>query len=216
VSIAASVTGVVHGLVDEARVAALLRHQGERRGHAAADRVAGDRHPLGVESMHRAIADDPTSGCVALLDRDGVPGLGRAVVLHERDRGADPAGQLAHEPVVRAGVPEHPAAAVHVEDHRQGALSAGRTDDAHTHVADVGGDGEPALVDGQLVDRRRLDVVEHLARLLWRQLVQERRIGSRLDERLRRALEHDRAVRGRCRHDTVLSVLTCAHPGVRP
>ena len=67
-----------------------------------------------------------------------------------------------------------------------------RADDPHPDVADVGGDGDPALVDGQLVDRRGLDVVEHLARLVGGQLVQERRLGGRLDERLRGGLEHDR------------------------
>jgi hypothetical protein len=94
-----------------------------------------------------------------------------------------------------AGVAEHPAAAMHVQDHRQRALGAGRAHDPHTHIADVGRDGDPALVDGQHVDRRRLDVVEHLARLVGGQLVQERRIGGRLDERLRGGLEHDGVVR---------------------
>src|SRR4051812_43019950 len=162
-------------------------------------RVAGDRHPLRVEAMGGALADDPARRGVALLDRDRVAGLGRAVVLDERERRAGPAGQLAHQPVVRAGVPEHPTAAVHVQDHRERALGAGRAHDAHADVAHVGRDGDPALVDRQLGDRRGLDVVEHLARLIGRQLVQIRRIGGRLDERLRGGLEHDvrqRAVDG--------------------
>jgi hypothetical protein len=152
-----------------------------------------------------ALPDDPAGGCVALLDRDRVARLGRAVVLDERESGAGPAGQLAHEPVVGGRVPEHPAAAVHVQDHGQRALGAGRANDAHLDVADVGGDGDPALVDGQLVDRRRLDVVEDLARLVGRQLVEEGRVGSRLDERLRRGLEHDSGGRGGCGHGEVLS-----------
>jgi hypothetical protein len=45
--------------------------------------------------------------------------LRRAVVLDERDSGAGTDDELADEPVVRTGVPEHPAAAVHVDDHRQ-------------------------------------------------------------------------------------------------
>jgi hypothetical protein len=45
--------------------------------------------------------------------------LGRAVVLDEHHSGADADGELADEPVVRVRVPEHPAAAVHVEDRRQ-------------------------------------------------------------------------------------------------
>src|SRR3954447_24353262 len=60
----------------------------------AADRAAGDRHPLGVEAMGGALADDPPRRGVALLDRDRVPGLGRAVVRDERERGARPTGQL--------------------------------------------------------------------------------------------------------------------------
>ena len=168
------------------------------RGHAAADRVAGDRHPLRVEPVRGALADDPPGGRVALLDRDRVAGLGRAVVLDEHERGAGADGQLAHEPVVRPGVAEHPAAAVHVEDHRAACPSApaGRTMRT-LDVADVGRHGDPALVDGQLVDRRRLDVVEHLARLVGRQLVQERRLGGRLDERLRRRARARPVGRGR-------------------
>jgi hypothetical protein len=72
---------------------------------------------------------------------------------------------------MRAGVSQHPAAAVHVQDHRQRALRAGRAHDAHPDVADVGRHGDPVLVDGQLLDRRGLDVVEHLARLVGRQLI---------------------------------------------
>ena len=122
--------------------------------------------------------------------------LRRAVVLDERDGRAGADGQFADEPVVRVGVAEHPAAAVHVEDHRQRPLGVGRPDDPHAHVADLGGDGDPALLDRQLVDRRGLDVVEHLAGLGRGELVQERRLGGRLDERLRRRLEHDRRVCG--------------------
>jgi hypothetical protein len=204
--------------VHEAQVAALLRHERDRRRHAAADRVAGDRDPVRVEPVRGAFADDPAGRRVALLDRDGVPGLGRAVVLHERECGAGPTGQLAHEPVVRAGVPEHPAAAVHVQDHRQRARGAGRAHDAHLDVTDVGRHRDPALLDRQLADRRRLHVVEHLARLGRRHLVQERRVGGRLDERLRGGLEHDRGVGGRCGHGEVLSVVvgglrSCGQPG---
>jgi hypothetical protein len=100
---------------------------------------------------------------------------------------------------VRGGVAEHPAAAVHVQDHRQRALHAGRAHDAHLDVADLGRHGDPVHVDGQLVDRRRLDVIEHLARLAGGQLVQERRRGGCVHERLRRGLEHNarqRAVDG--------------------
>jgi hypothetical protein len=64
-----------------------------------------------------ALADDPAGGRVALLDRDRVARLRRAVVLDEHDRGPGADGELAHEPVMGAGVAEHPAAAVDVQDH---------------------------------------------------------------------------------------------------
>jgi hypothetical protein len=85
---------------------------------------------------------------------------------------------------VRAGVAEHPAAAVHVQDHGQRALGAGRADDPHEDVAVLGRHGDPALVHRQLVDRRGLHVVEHLARSRGAELLQEWRIGGGLDERL--------------------------------
>ena len=119
----------------------------------------------GSSSLDSALAHDPLRGGVALLDRDRVVGFRRAVVLDEDDGGAGADGELADEPVVRVGVAEHPAAAVHVEDRRQRPCGVRRRDDADAHVADLGGDGDPAIVDGQLVDRRGLDVVEHLARL---------------------------------------------------
>ena len=159
----------------------------------------------GSSAVGGALADDPPGDCVALLDRDRVARLGRAVVLHEHDRRAGAAGQLAHEPVVRAGVAEHPAAAVHVQDHRQRAPApAGRTMRTWTSPTSAGTVIQRSSI-GQLVDRRRLDVVEHLARLVGGQLVQERRRGGRLDERLGRGLEHDRGMRGRYGHGTVLS-----------
>ena len=97
---------------------------------------------------------------------------------------------------MRVGVAEHPAAAVHVEDHWQRPDGVRGPDDPHAHVADVGRHGDPAVVHGRLVDRRGLQLVEHGARLGRAQLVQERRPGGRLDDRLRGRLEHDRVVRG--------------------
>jgi hypothetical protein len=151
--------------VHEAHVAALVGHERDRGRHAAADRVAGDRHPLG-SSPFAAPSRRSTGRSRSPARSPRVAGLGRAVVLDERERGAGAAGQLAHEPVMRARVAEHPPAAVHVQDHRQRALDALGPHDADAHVADVGGHRDPALVDGQLLDRRGLDVVEHLAGLI--------------------------------------------------
>ena len=173
-----------------------MRHERERGGHVAADRVAGDRDAVGVELVGGALAHDPLGGRVPLLDRDGIARFGRAVVFDEHDGGAGADCELADESVVRVGVAEHPAAAVHVEDHWQRPDGVRGPDDPHAHVADVGGHGDPAIVHGQLVDRRGLQFVEHGARLGRAQFVQERRLGGRLDERLRGRLEHDRVVRG--------------------
>jgi hypothetical protein len=123
------------------------------------------------------------------------------------------AGQLVHEPVVRVCVPEHPATAVHVQDHRQRALDAGRAHDPHPDVPDIGRDGNPGLVDGQYVDRRRLHVVEHLARLAEGQLVQEWRRGARLHERLRGGLERDTRQRVSDGHETSASLVFASERG---
>jgi hypothetical protein len=69
------------------------------------------------------------------------------------------------------GVAEHPAATVHVQDHRQRALAADRAHDPHLDVAGLGRDGDPAVLDRQLVDRGGLDVVEDLAGLSRGELV---------------------------------------------
>ena len=187
---------VVHRLVHEAHVAALLRHERERGGHVAADRVAGDGDAVGVELVGGALADDPLGGRVPLLDCDGIARFRRAVVLDEDDSGAGADRELADESVVRVGVAEHPAAAVHVEDHRQRPDGVPGPDDPHAHVADVGGHGDPAVIHGQLVDRRGLQLVEHGACLGRAQFVQERRPGGRLDEPLRGRLEHHGLVCG--------------------
>jgi hypothetical protein len=85
---------------------------------------------------------------------------------------------------------------VHVEDHRQRSCGVRRPHDADAHVADLGGYRDPSILDGQLVDRFGLDVVEHLPGLGRGELVQERGLGRRLDELLRGLLEHDGGLGG--------------------
>jgi hypothetical protein len=160
-----------------------------------ADRIAGDGDAVGIELVGGALAHDPLGGRVPLLDRDRVACLRRTVVLDEHDGGAGADGQFADEPVVGFGVAQHPAAAVHVEDHRQRPRGLRWSDDPHADVADLGGDGDPAVVGRELVDRRGLDVVQHLAGLGGGELVEERRLRGRLDELLGGRLEHDRRVR---------------------
>ena len=124
------------------------------------------------ETAARALAGEPLRRRVALLDRDRVPRLGRGGVLDEGDRRTGPDRELAHQPVVRPGVAEDPPAAVHVDDDGQDRRRAAGPDDPHPDVTDRRGHGDPLLVDGQLVDGRRLEVVEHLARSLRTQVDQ--------------------------------------------
>ena len=83
---------------------------------------------------------------------------------------------------------------------RRGALD--RVDDADADVADLGGDGDPLLVDRELVDRRGLEVVEHLAGGGGLELVEERRRRCRVDDALGGRLEDDARLDG---HGGVLS-----------
>ncbi len=183
--------GVVQRLVHEGHVTPLLRHVGQGGGHVAADRVSGDGQAGGVEPFAGTLGGDPAGGGVGLLDGDGVSGLRRAVVLHEDQRCVHPDRQLAHEPVVRAGVAEDPATAVHVEDHGQRADAADGLDDAHPHVAHLRRNGEPLVVHVRLFDGLRLHVVEQLARALDPELVQQRRLGRRVGEILRGGFENN-------------------------
>jgi hypothetical protein len=140
------------------------------------DRVAGDCDAVGVELIGGALAHDPLGGRVPLLDRDRKARFGRAVVIDEHDRGAGADSELPDESVVRAGVAEDPATAVHVQDHRQRPDGVRGPDDPHAHVANVGGHGRPTVIHGQLVDRGGLQPVERGARLSRAQLVQKRRL----------------------------------------
>jgi hypothetical protein len=70
----------------------------------------------------------------------------------------------------------------------------------------------PAFLDGQLVDRRGLDVVEDLAGFGRGELVQERGLGGCLDERLGRRFQHDRCSCSGDRH--VHSFLNAGEDGI--
>ena len=132
---------VVQRLVHEGDVAALLGQDGERGGHVAADRVAGDRQACVVEPSVSPSLHDPLRRGVGLLDRDRVLGFGGSVVLDEHNCGVRTDGQFADETIVGAGVAEDPAAAVDVQDRReQEPVGADGLDDADLNVADVGRD----------------------------------------------------------------------------
>jgi hypothetical protein len=82
-------------------------------------------------------------------------------------------------------VAEHPAGAVHVEDHRKRAGSALRLDDPDFDRAGRSAlDVDPLFVDLGLEDRGVLDAVDRLAAILRSQLVEERRGGCGVDELL--------------------------------
>lgn len=170
-------------LLDQGDVAAVLRHQGERGGHVAADGVADHRDTGGVQALGRALGDDPLGHCVVLLDGDGVAGLGREVVLGEDDSGLCADRQFAHQAVVGVGVAEDPARAMDVDDHRERAGGAGGADDPRPHLAGgSAGHGDPLFVDGGLGYVAGLQVVDSLAALCRGQLEQERRVRGRLGE----------------------------------
>jgi hypothetical protein len=93
-----------------------------------------------------------------------------------------------------AGVAEHPAAAAQVEDDRQGSPGTLGFDDPHAGIADRGRDGDPLLVDRQLLGRTRLDVVQELARRRVVQVAEERRPRRSVRELLRGGLKKHRGL----------------------
>jgi hypothetical protein len=102
-------------------------------------------------------------GSVGLLDRDGVPGLGGAVVFDECNGGVHPDGEFADESVVGAGVSKDPTPTVNVEDRGEWAGGADGLDDPHLHIADACRNGDPFLIHVELRDRRGLNIVQHLS-----------------------------------------------------
>jgi hypothetical protein len=130
-------------LVHETHVAPLLREDRQYRGHVAADRVARDSEAIRIESLFRALRDDPARRRLRLLDRDGMAGLRRTVVLDESDRGLGAHGELANEPIMGAGIAEDPASSVHIKHHGHEGLRLHRLDDPDAHVTDLGAGGDP-------------------------------------------------------------------------
>ncbi len=186
-------------LLHEVDVAALLGQQGERRGHVAADRVAGDRDASRVEVLLRAVLGDPGGDGVGFLDRGGVPGLRREAVVREHHGCAGADRELADQPVVGVSVAEHPARAVDVDDDRQRAGRVARAQDADRHLAGrAAGHRRVADVDVGLGDVAGLHLVDGLATLLRAEVEQEGRVGGRVCELLGGRFEHWLAGHGWC------------------
>ena len=89
------------------------------------------------------------------------------------------------------GVAEDPASAVDEEDDRQRAGGPGGLDDAHLHVAHLGRDGDPLVVDVGLGYGGCLDVIEGLAGFIRGELIEERRLRGLVGHRLRCGLENE-------------------------
>ena len=169
-----------------------------------------------VESFGDPVAYDPLRGGVGLLDRHRVLGFRGSVVLDEHHCGVHTHRQLAYQPVMGAGVAEHPPAAVHVQ-HRRHAQPGGtdRLDDPDLHVTDRCRHRDPLLVDLRFVDRCSLDVVEHLAGTVGAEVVEERRlrrrVGDLLGGRLQDVVVHggssfEGSVRSPCRRRAPLGL----------
>jgi len=88
---------------------------------------------------------------------------------------------------------DSPATAVRVHDDRQHAGRAVRLDQAHPRLPDLGGNCDPFFVDRELADRAGLGVLEDLAGIGRRHLIQERRFGERVSHLLGCGLKDDRA-----------------------
>src|SRR5262245_7107470 len=86
-------------------------------------------------------------------------------------------------------IAQNPATTVHVQDCGQEPRGPAWLHDADSNVTHVCGDGDPLLVDQQLLEWRRLDVVESLPRPFGSELIEQRRLCSSIGERLRRWLE---------------------------
>jgi hypothetical protein len=97
---------------------------------------------------------------------------------------------------VGGGVAEDPPAAVHVDHDRQHGGRVDGADDADADVADRGRHRDPLLLDRQLVDRRGLQILEHLAGGGGLELVEERRRRGRIDDALGGRLQHDPGLDG--------------------
>ena len=136
----------------------------------------------------------PLRNGVGLLDGDGMPRLGRPVVLDEHHGSVHSRRDLANKTVVGAGVAEDPASPVDEEHGRERATRTDRLHDANADVADGRRHGEPFLLDVGFVDGCGLHVVEEFASAFDAEIGEERwgrgEVGERLGLRLQSVVEH--------------------------
>ena len=167
-----------------------MARQGERGAHVAANGIAGDRDPRGVETLLGAVLGDPAGDRIRLLERGRIAGLRREAVVGEDDGCTGPGRELADQAVVGVAVAEHPAGAVDVHDHGKRSDRSPWAQDANGHLAGRSAwKGGVLDVDVRLCDLTGLHLVDGLATFYGTEVEEIGRVGSCLDERLRSGLE---------------------------
>src|ERR1051326_6650863 len=115
--------------------------------------------------------------------------FGRPIVFDEGNRGTHPNRQLPNKAIMRASVAEDPTTAMHVQNSGKETCSTDRLDNADTHVPNSSSDGDPLLVDVELGDGGRLNIVKDFSCTFDTELVQKRRLRRSVRELLRCRLE---------------------------
>ena len=122
----------------------------------------------------------------------GVMSLGGAVVFDEGNRRVHPNGELANESVVSAGISEDPTAAMDIEDRRKWTGGADGLDDAHWYIACACRNRDPLFIGIELWNGGGLNIVQNLPGGRGSEIVEERRLRSRLRDLLGCVLQSGR------------------------
>lgn len=183
--------GVEQHLLIDGRTAAFLGKQRHHRRHVAADAIACDREPGGVDLELLGMLGDIFGRSISLLDGNGIAGFRRALVVDEDDSGIGAVGDLAHQPVMRIRIAQHPAAAMEIENDRQCALGMFRADDAQLDAACRTSLDDPVLfLGGKFLHIALLRASQDIAGIGRRQRVDRLAAGKPVDEFLRCRLEY--------------------------
>ena len=190
------------------RAAALLGHQGHRRGHVAPDAVARDCEAQWINAQAFAMVDHVAGRGVSLLDGDRIAGFRRSGVVDEHNRRLHAHRDLAEEAIVSVPIAHNPSAAMKIHYHRQRSDGSGRANDPHRHRPG-GADREGDILDlrARLADRYRLRSNENRTCRVGRQGVDRRRIGQPIDELFSVGLQQRLGRVGRHEFSPVTSML---------